>query len=161
MRIVTRANVLLMVAAFAMAAAGAILWLREPVTPLTREGLAGARQRWRESGIASYELRYRMHGSEYAVRTKSRIVEDVAVNGQVPTSGNWSVYGVEGLFDTLAQELDNAADPAGPFAGGKAILLRVRFHPELGYVERYLRSSGGGARGASLDQVNFRRLDGP
>jgi hypothetical protein len=156
MRIVTKNYVLLMLAAFGLGAAGALFWLREPMEPLTREALAAARQRWRSAGISDYELRYRMQASAYVVRFRNGIVHDVKVNDKVPTSGNWSAYGVEGLFEMLGQELDNAADPAGPFAGGKAILLRVRFHPQRGYVERYLRSSGGGARGAAIDQVTLR-----
>ena len=67
---------------------------------------------------------------------------------------------MDGLFDTLEQELDNSTDPAGPFAGrAETVLMRVRFNHALGYVERYLRSSGGQGRGASIERVEFTRRD--
>ncbi len=155
MKVVNRLNLGLMLAAFVAGTVGAILWVRQPMEPLTRENLAQARQRWRDANIPAYEIHYELLGSEYVVRSRNGIVEEVTVNGQVPTSGNWRVYGVEGLFDTLAEELDNAADPAGPFAGGKPVLMRVRFHPQHGYVERYLRSSGGHGKGALIQVIRF------
>jgi hypothetical protein len=56
--------------------------------------------------------------------------------------------------------LENSTDPAGPFAGrAETVLMRVRFNRELGYVERYLRSSGGQGRGASIEMIEFTRRD--
>lgn len=157
MRIVSRGNVLLMLAAFAAGALATILYVREPTEPLTRESLDGARRRWQSAGVSSYVLRYRMHGSEYDVVCRQGRVESVTVNGQTPTSGDWKAYSVDGLFTTLEQELENASDAAGPFAeGAQPVLLRVRFNRELGYVERYLRSSGGIGRGATIDHVALR-----
>lgn len=150
---------LIWLAAFFAGLAGALLWMREPMAPLTREALAAARERWRAAGVGSYELRYRMLRSEYVVRVRDGIVEEATVDGNVPTSGNWRAYGVEGLFDTLAQDLDNLADPAGPFAGGKPPILRVRFNPQLGYVERYIRSGGGQSKGASIEVIGFAPQD--
>ena len=37
--------------------------------------------------------------------------------------------------------------------------MRVRFNPKLGYVERYLRSSGGHGRGASIEIIEFSLRD--
>lgn len=156
MRIVTRTNLLLMCAAFIVGACGAILWLREPMAPLTREALAAARQRWRAAGVRGYAIRYRMHGSQYAIEWRDGFVEQASVNDHPPTTTDLKAYSIDGLFDILEQELDNLSDPAGPFAGhAESVLMRVRFNSELGYVERYLRSSGGHGRGASIEMIEF------
>jgi len=159
MRIISRRNVLLMLAAFAFGAIAGLLYVREPMEPLTRESLDRARQHWRSAGPSAYELRYRMHGSAYEVVWHDGRVENVTVNGQTPTSGDWKAYSVEGLFSTLEQEIENAADAAGPLAGGpQSVLMRVRFNGENACVERYLRSSGGLGRGATIENVFLRRL---
>jgi hypothetical protein len=160
MKSVTRTNLFLMCAGFVIGAIGAVLWFREPMEPLTREGLAAARQRWRAAAVRAYEVRYRMHGSEYVIHGRDGIVEEASVNGRPPTTSNLNVYSIDGLFDTLEQELENSTDPAGPFAGrAETVLMRVRFNRELGYLERYLRSSGGQGRGASIEMIEFSRRE--
>lgn len=152
----TRTNLILMCAAFMIGAGGAVLWFREPMSPLTREVLAAARQRWRAAGVRGYAVRYRMHGSEYAIEWRDGIVEEASVNNRPPTTADLNAYSIDGLFDTLEQELDNLTDPAGPFAGyAGTVLMRARFNPSFGYVERYLRSSGGHGRGASIELIEF------
>ena len=156
MRRVTKTNLLLMCTAFIVGAGGAFFWFREPMAPLTREVLAAARQRWRAAGVRGYAVRYRMHGSEYAIQWGDGVVEQATVDHRPPTTTDLNTYSIDGLFDTLEQELDNLADPAGPFAGhAETVLMRVRFNPSLGYVERYLRSSGGHGRGASIEMIEF------
>ena len=160
MRRTTRTNLILMGAAFLVGAGGAALWFREPMVPLTREVLAAARQRWHAAGVRGYAVRYRMHGSEYAIEWRDGIVEQATVDGRPPTTTDLNAYSIDGLFDTLEQELDNLTDPAGPFAGqAGTVLMRVRFNPSLGYVERYLRSSGGHGRGASIEMIEFTPRD--
>lgn len=149
-----------MCAAFLVGAGGAVLWYREPTAPLTRELLAAARQCWRAAGVRGYEVRYRMHGSEYRIQCRDGVVERASVDNRPPTTADLNVYSIEGLFDTLEQELENLTDPAGPFAGQAGrVLMRVRFNPKFGYVERYLRSSGGHGRGASIEMIEFARRD--
>ena len=100
-----------------------------------------------------------MHGSAYAVVWRDGRVENVTVNGRTPTSGDWKAYSMEGLFTTLEEELGNAADSAGPFAGGPpSVLMRVRFNRETGCIERYLRSAGGLGRGSTIENVVLRRI---
>ncbi len=145
-----------MAAAFIVGAGGAVFWFREPMGPLTREALATARQQWRAAGIRGYSVRYRMHGSEYSIQWRDGIVEHALVDGRPPTTTDLNAYTIDGLFDTLELELDNLEDPAGPFAGyAKTVLMRVRFNHNLGYVERYLRSSAGQGRGASIEMIEF------
>lgn len=159
-RFTTRTNFLLMSAAFVVSSGGAILWYREPMIPLTREVLAAARQRWRAAGVRGYAVRYRMNGSEYAIDWRDGIVERASVDQRPATTADLNAYSIDGLFDTLEQELDNLSDPAGPFAPqAGTVLMRVRFNPKFGYVERYLRSSGGHGRGASIEMVEFALRD--
>ena len=160
MRLFTRRNVVLMLAAFPLGILAGVWYTREPTVVLTRDTLAAARSHWRAAGVASYELSYDMHGSAYRIVWRNGRVEDASVNGQPPTSGDWRAYSVEGVFDTLEQELDNVADAAGAYAGrDDVVMMRVRFHPKLGYVERYLRGGGGIGRGATIENVQLRKIE--
>lgn len=130
--------------------------IREPTEQLTIELLASARQRWRLAKIADYDLRYRMHESEYAVRCRGGTVIEAQVDGNAAMSRELSNYSVEGLFDILELDLENLADPNGPFGRtAQQVIVRVRFNREFGYIERYLRS-GGMVRGATIELISFR-----
>ncbi len=154
----TRINFALAGAAFVLAVVVMILVVREPTEALSAEALRGARQRWAQAGVADYRLRYRMHGAVYEIKVEDRVVAEATVDGQVPRTGDLGAYSVEGLFNTLEQELENLSDPRGPFAGhAQTVLMRVRFNAELGFVERYLRSSGGQGRGVSIELIEFGR----
>jgi hypothetical protein len=121
--------------------------------------LAVARDRWRRADIKNYDLRYRMHGSEYAIEVRGGAVVRATVNGRPPTSSDWQVFGVDGLLDTLEQELDLAEGAADAEGGpGASAMLRVRFHAQWGYIERYVRSMPG-ARAAALEVSHFARAN--
>lgn len=159
MRVLSRRNLLMMVVALPVGTLLGVWFNREPTTALTREALIAARELWRRTGPDSYELDYRMAGAAYRIVVREGKVAEALVNGVPPTSGDWNLYSVEGLFTTLEQELENVADATGAFADRKDVLmLRVRFHPEFGYIERYLRSGGGIGRGATIENVRLRRI---
>ncbi|MCH7595260.1 MAG: hypothetical protein IID35_01765 [Planctomycetes bacterium] len=148
--------------AFGAGLCATILALREPMDALTHYGLATAQKRWHNAGVRAYALRYRMHSNQYDVAWRDGVVTEVLVNDQPLERGALKTYGVDGLFDLLESELENLSDPAGPFAGRReSILARVRFNLKLGYVERYVRSSGGIGPGALVVVESFRRLDAP
>lgn len=152
----TRTNVFISAGALLAGLLLGMWLLREPTEPLSVEGLARAKQRWRESGIADYALRYRMNRDVYVVTVEDGIVVAAEVNGQRPQTESLGSYSVEGLFELLALELENLTDPSGPFAGrGGSVLARVRFHHRYGYVERYVRSAGGAGRGAAIEVLKF------
>lgn len=158
MRPVTR-NMLLGLAAFVVASAVTLLALREPTEELTAAKLSDARDRWRNADINSYQSTYRMNGAAYAIEVHGGIVVSARVDGRDARSSALHSYSVPGIFDTLELELENLADPRGPFAGRQGtILMRVRFNDEHGYVERYLRSAGGVGRGAAIELLSFRPL---
>lgn len=146
--------------AFVLAVVVMILFVREPTEALSTEALRAAKQRWTQAGVADYRLRYRMHDAVYDVKVEDRVVTGATVDGRVPRTGDLNAYSVEGLFNTLDQELDNLNDPRGPFAGiTNTVLMRVRFNEELGFLERYLRSSGGQGRGVSIELIEFVRSE--
>lgn len=152
----TKLNLALMSSAFVMALGATILIVREPTERLTVEALEAAMQRWREAGVQSYDLRYRMHGSIYDIKSRGGVVVEATVNGQRPLVNDYSDYGVEGLFRTLELELENVTDPHGPFAGrASAVVMRVRFNAGFGYIERYLRGSGGYGRSVAIELIEF------
>jgi len=158
----TRLNLTLAAGAFTVAAVATLVALREPMEPLTRAALDAARRRWREAGIADYDLTVRMNGSRYEVEVRGHIVTKAMVDGRPPSTADVAAYSVDGLFDTLRLDLDNRDDPAGPFAGrGSSLVMRVRFNAALGYVERYLRSSAGQGRGGAIELIRFTRVYQP
>lgn len=144
------------ITAFGLGLIVAVFLSREPMETLSADGLADARRRWQDSAVTGYDLRYTMNRSEYVVCVRDGIVTEVTVNGRPPMNRDPRPYTIEGLFDTLAQELDNLSNPAGPFAGmNRKVFLRVRFNKELGYVERYLRTGGPVGRAATIELTDF------
>jgi hypothetical protein len=118
--------------------------------------LEEARQRWETAGIADYTWRYEMAGGEFVVRVRGGEVVELTRDGLKATSNRPEEFTVVGVFDVLERELDLLDDPANPFGGDRqTTLLRVRFHPELGYVERYLRAVGGSGRSTSLESLEL------
>lgn len=138
--------------AFAVTAVVSLWIAREPTVPLTADTLRTARRLWNRAALRDYDLTFVMHASRYDVQVRGGIVRDLRVNGQMTTSGDWGLFSMDGLFDTLAMELENRQSDEGPFAAGREVSLRARFHPVMGYIERYLR---GGKRGTSIEQVSL------
>jgi hypothetical protein len=144
----------------------AIFILRDPLTPLTRENLDAAREKWQSANVSTYHHRYEMSGGVYDVHVDNGDVRRLLLNGQPTTSNKPNLYSVDGLFDILDEELRNAAKTKERGAvgtpgvdrsksAGGAILLYVRFHPELGYVERFLRVVGGSNRSHGVETFTF------
>ena len=155
----TKTHLIMAAAAFLVGLVATILIVREPMMPLTDESLRLARARWQAARIEDYDLHFRMHSSVYEIQVRRDTVVKANVNGLAPRGADVQAYSVEGLFDTLELELENLRDPHGPFTGREAaVIARVRFNNELGYVERYLRSSGGYGRGAAIEIIDFQRV---
>jgi hypothetical protein len=152
----SRRNVFISLAAFGLGLLAALAYLREPTVPLTAKTLAEARQRWEQSGIRTYRTAYRMHGSRYDVDVTDGLVTSIAVNGATLSIREPGAYSINGLFDTLAMELENIHDPSMPFGvPGASVLARVRFDPVRGHLVRYVRSGGGVTRGATIEVLEF------
>lgn len=154
---VTGGKVLLASGAFLAGLVLALLVFREPMEPLSAAALRDARLRWTNAGVTSYEIVYRMNGAEYAIDVRDGVVLRASVGGQRPSSQDWQLYSVEGLFDTLEQELDIPRSAGGSVSPAQPLVMRVRFHAELGYPQRYLRSGSGAVRGATIEVTRFER----
>jgi len=151
-----RINLALGIVAFISGVIIALIFVREPMSPLTAELLRAAREKWAAAKIVDYDIRYRMHGSVYEIRVRDGLVTAATVDGQTPRTSDVGAYTAEGLFETLAQELENLADPSGPFAGRPAVVtMRVRFNEHHGCVERYLRSAGRAGRPVAIELLEF------
>lgn len=132
-----------------VAAALTLLLTRDRLPHLDRARLDDARARWRAAGVHSYDMTYFNEGSELrrgefsvGVRVGSPI--RVARDGIV-VSGDSSAYSVDGLLDSLAQELELVEDPSRTLgaAEGYHAYLYARFD-ELGVPRRFRRVVGGG-----------------
>jgi hypothetical protein len=124
----------------------ALLAAREPTAPLTADNLHAARQRWKTTGIRNYRLTVQVDAQAYVAEVRDgHIAELRMADGQPATSHDAQSYSVEGWFDVLERDLELRDDPSSPLgAAAGNTLLRVRFNPRYGYVERYVRSIPGG-----------------
>jgi len=156
----TKINLLFSIAGLLCGMIGAVLYLRQPLETLTEESLASARVLWKHANITSYDLQYTMQSDLYDVTVRDGIVISVTRDSKPTRSQDARMFGVDGLFEILTLELENLSNPAGPFAGKTGqILMRVRFHPQLGYMERFLRSAGGVGNGASIEMIQFQQIE--
>lgn len=145
-------NVLIAFGAFGAGLIVAVVVTRDPLVALTPELLSAARDRWRSAAIDDYDLRYTMHGSDYDVRVRDGIVVEATVDGTTPRNANLGDLSMDGLLRVVQMECDALTDESGPFASGsQSVIARVRFHPQLGYLQRYLRSGGGFGQSAAID----------
>jgi len=141
----------------------AVFALRGEGEPLTAEALAAARARWEANGPRSYALEIEVSGGQ---SNRHRVeVRDGAVVSMV--TGGWEVelrlgqyWTVEGMLDSLATELRNAAAPERAYgvSDPSRVELRVVFDEDLGYPRRFLRHVLGGHAGIQWKVVSFRRL---
>ena len=103
-------------------------------------------EKWRAAEIADYQITIEVSGRQAAVYSV-----DVR-NGQVVTATRdglplrqrrtFSTWSVPGMFTTIQSDVDNlikhregSADRLTP-----QLLLRAKFHPQLGYPEKYHRT---------------------
>ncbi|MBI1827119.1 MAG: hypothetical protein HY287_06910 [Planctomycetes bacterium] len=152
-----RSKILLIVGGFIAGIAVTVFLMREPTGTLTAAALQTARDHWRNAGVKNYDMTYRMHGNMYEIRVRGGIVADVRVNNLAPNSADWKAYSVDGLFDVLALDLETFRSPANQ-ADGPTAIMRVRFHPQLGYIEHYVRS-GSTATDATIETLSFSLCD--
>lgn len=129
----------------------AILILREPMEAFTRQRLDEARKSWEQAGFLDYNMSLEMAGNAYRVEVRGGMVRRLTQNGRTTTTHRPQDFSVTGLFDTLERELEIRDDPRNAFGGEPAnTILRARFHPKLGYPERYLRVVGGTGRSLAI-----------
>lgn len=136
---------------FAIGLVGFLWYAREPTIALTRSGVDAASRQWRQVNLLDYDYRFRMHGAEYAVSVRDGLVVEIKTDGLVAQPSNPEAYSVEGLLRILEQELDLHSSTELQ----NNTIMRVRFHPKLGYIERYVRGKSPLARATSIETTQF------
>lgn len=126
------------------------IWLRLSDDPVyTDETMRDAQLRWTENGPADYDMTIIVTGrqpGEIHVEVRdgqaTRVTRD---HQQLTVADQMTPWTVPGMFDTVAQDAENAVDAAegvGDFAT-KEISQWVSFHQQFGYPQRYHRVIGG------------------
>ncbi len=138
--------------AIAVVAVAIALWAaRGSDQLLTETALKAARNLWQQAGPAAYDMElFVVTSSEattYQIKVRDSKVIAMFMGGAEPASRIWPRWSVEGLFDTIRDELDNAADPQQAFgvANASYVILRARFDDRLGYPKRYSRNIATGS----------------
>ena len=118
---------------------------------LTLAALAHARARWNTAKITSYDAQYVINGTDHRITVRDGQTDSLLIDGRPATSADPDVFSIPGIFDTLEADLDLLEMPSSPFGINATYrMLRVRFNTHLGYVERYVRPTAGGARSATV-----------
>lgn len=116
------------------------------LAPFDERDWANARQRWRAAGITDYRITVRVTGrqpAEYSVTVQGgRAIAATRDHSPLPQQRTWSTWTVEGMFETIARDLESVerhrtgrADSATP-----QLDLRGEFSPESGIPLRYHRT---------------------
>ncbi len=138
------------------AAAGLLLLGRDRAEELTAERLEEARALWLSRAPDSYRLELEMRGALNETRTivvrGGRVVSMIAGGVEAPEA-SWEYWSVEGLFDVLATEVRNAADPRT--LGGGRVALLARFDPAWGYPSYFYRHLMGSLNDIEWEVVGF------
>ncbi len=134
---------------------------------VTPESLAAARKVWAEVGIRDYDLEWSASGrmsAHYYVTVREREVrevESIASDGRripvhLPDPSYYRFYGVDGLFTTIADELEQlkADQPFGQPKGTK-VVMRFTPDPRLGYPRSYRRDVLGTSQGLAIDVIRL------
>ena len=143
------------------AAAGLLLLGRERAGELDAERLAAARELWRSRAPDAYTLELEMRRALNELRivtVRDRRVVDMTAGGVRTPEASWEYWSVEGLFDVLATELANAADPRRNPTAGRVALL-VRFDDEWGYPSFFYRHTMGSLNDIEWEVVGFEAGD--
>ena len=131
------------IAAVVMAVIVAVPYLRGRTEPVTRERLAAARERWKSANITSYDLDLETTGEMtglYHLEVRARQLAKITRNGQSMNPGDRDYWTVDGWFQAIEEDLDNAEKPKTDDPASHCdYWLRVRYHSTLGYAQRYIR----------------------
>jgi hypothetical protein len=118
-----------------------VLTLREPGEPLTPERLAAARALWQEKGPKSYVIDVDVRDAHHRVEVRGGKVVSMTTDGKEAEQRLHGYWTVEGMFQSLSEELSNLRRPEGPFgvSDPAEVTLRAAFDGRFGYPARFLR----------------------
>jgi hypothetical protein len=147
--------------AVALGVTSAVFLHREPLVDLTPELLESARARWAQAATSDYDLGVLVHADRlddgrFDVQVRGGVVTAMRRNG-LATTGTADAYSIPGIFDILERELELSHNPSGGFGApaGYRAYLKVRFHPSLGYPEKYRRIVGGTSNSVEITVEHF------
>lgn len=119
---------------------------RSSTPRLTEAAFDAATQRWDKRGPASYDLDIELTGNrpgKIHVEVRDGQVTRMTRDGVQPAQERtWFYWSVPGMFDTIAEELEMARDPAAAFKSPAAtqMVIWAEFDPQFGYPKKYDRS---------------------
>jgi len=135
------------------------------IPELTPRALHEAHDRWNADGPANYRMVVetssdRMEPSRYEVTVRARRIVKLERNGSPlqPGAGD-SSYSVEGLFQTMDQEIDLATKPQKLGAPpGYSSYPMAQFDDRTGRLLRFQRSVGGTKNSIEIKVTEFEVL---
>lgn len=138
-----------------------LAWLRPAARELNEDDLARAEKLWRETAPADYDIDVRVTGrqpGDYHVEVRGGRPVLASRNGITTPQRVWDVWTVDGMFDTIHQEIEQAQNPDGPFASppGSQVIQRADFDERFGYPRRYQRIVMGTELEIAWEVVEFR-----
>jgi hypothetical protein len=114
--------------------------------PLPRAEWESALRKWEAAGLRNYVLEVNVTGRQaatYAVHVHDGQVSQATHNGEpLPQQRTWTTWTVDGMFETIARDLESVERHAAGRADSSTpqLQLRAAFHPEFGYPQQYLRT---------------------
>jgi hypothetical protein len=128
---------------------------------VTPEAVQAARQLWGRAGIQDYDLDWSVTGpnnARYLVTVRGgevRRIDSIRPDGsKVPLHpAETRMYGVDGLFRTIDEELAVCSKSERPFGQPKGTKVVMRFQPDekLGYPHWYHRDVLGSPMSVAID----------
>ena len=128
---------------------------------VTPESVEAARQLWTRAGIRDYDLDWSVSGpnnAHYLVAVRGgevRQIESIRPDGsKVPLRpAETRMYGVDGLFRTIDEELAVCSKSEKPFGQPKGSRVVMRFQPDgkLGYPRWYHRDVLGSPMSVAIE----------
>lgn len=127
-----------------------VVWMlaRTSTEPLTPERLAAARAAWNETGPRSYVIDVDVRDAHHRVEVKDGKVVSMTTDGREAPERLHAYWTVEGMFQSLSEELSNLRRPEAAFgvSDPSQVTLRVAFDARYGYPARFLRHVEGQTR---------------
>jgi hypothetical protein len=118
--------------------------------------------RWEESGVRSYVMELEITGlraGNVHVEVKNGSVVDLDRGATPPPRRTWDVWSVPGQFDMIRRGLEIAENPQREMQAeqGTQVVVRGKFHPELGYPLGFSQITLGGGTEFGWRTVRFER----
>lgn len=141
-------SIAIIVIAFAVAVSGVLFamnyFVAERLPALTEAVLNTASAKWDANGPASYDMDIELRGARPGVvhvEVRDKEVTAQTRDGRVPGKWTWDTWSVPGMFDTLSQDLQTAANPeqAIQAEAGTKWRLRCEFDEQNGLPRKYHR----------------------